>query len=288
MALSQRMEEVFDSFLLSLASEDQDTVLLYSGSASQLMGSFRQKRKSRCFDMGMAELDLISTAAGMALSGKKPWVLSKASRLLSRGYDAVRTAVAIPGLPVKMVSVYSGLSSGEDGAVSQILEDIALARSLPGVSVKVPCDGASALESMREMAASAGPSYLRLTGFPVEPIYDESVLDDSAFGTMPLSSGDGVTICSCGIMVHEALKASSLLHQQDITAQVIDCRNVQPLPERAILESVHRTGCCVAAEEHGSRGGLGEAVASFLSSNYPVPMKFVSVKGVPGDRKSVV
>lgn len=283
---AQRMEEVFDAFLTDLASEDDDLVLLHSDAVSPMIPSFQRECPERCFNMGMSELNLISTAAGMAVAGKRPWVLSSASRLVGRGYDALRTAVALPGLPVKIAAVYGGMGSGADGAITQILEDIGLMRSLPGMAVNVPSDGVSAMAAMKEMAGSHRPAYLRLSGVPVPPIYDGRILFDSALGALPLSSGEGVTVCSCGIMVHEALKAASLLCQQDITADVLDCRCVVPLPEKAILESVHRTGCCVVAEEHSSRGGLGEAVASVLGRNYPVPMRFVSVDGVGGQSGS--
>lgn len=285
-SMGRGMQEVFDDFLVSAASDDENLVVLHSDAASSMIPAFRGAYGSRCFNMGMAELDLISTAAGMAAAGKKPWILSTASRLLGRGYDAIRTAIALPRLPVKIATVYGGVASGEDGAVSQLLEDIALMRSLAGMSVIVPSDAVSALVAMREVSKSNGPVYLRLSGVPMPDIYSEGILSDSINGALPLSFGEGVTICSCGIMVHEALKASSVLAQQDITAEILDCRSVVPIPERAILESVHRTGCCVVAEEHSARGGLGEAVASVLCRNYPVPVRFVSVNDMGGQSGS--
>lgn len=270
------VKDLLTGFLVDCAKEDDRVVVLRADEVSSWLLDFERAFPGRCFNMGMADLDLVSTAAGMASAGKRPWIFSTASRLVGRAYDALRTAVALPGLPVKVVTFYGGVSAGEDGAVSQILEDVALMRSLPGMSVWVPCDLPSALSIFREVDSVDGPCYIRLSATDMPNIYGDDLVSEGA-GAVSLRSGDGVTICACGIMVHEAMKAASILAQQDITAEVLDCRSIAPLPKRSILDSVHTTGCCVVAEEHSSRGGLGEAIAALLCKNYPVPSRFVSI-----------
>lgn len=270
------MKDTLSRFLIGCAEEDDRLVVLKADEVSSWLSDFERAFPDRCFNMGMADLDLVSTAAGMASAGKRPWIFSTASRLVGRAYDAMRTAVALPGLPVKVVTFYGGVSAGEDGAVSQILEDVALMRSLPGMSVWVPCDLPSALSILREVNSCDGPCYIRLSATDMPDIYRGDLVSEGS-GAVSLRSGDGVTICACGIMVHEAMKAASILAQQDITAEVLDCRSIAPLHERSILDSVHTTGCCVVAEEHSSRGGLGEAVATLLCKSYPVPCRFVSI-----------
>ncbi|WP_236116513.1 transketolase family protein [Dethiosulfovibrio russensis] len=280
------MVDLLDDVFVSLGSDDSDLVILDADVASNWLIRFSEFFPDRYINLGMAELDAVATAAGMASAGKHVWLFSTAARLLGRGYDALRTAIAIPGLNVKMIVSHGGVSAGEDGAVAQMLEDLALTRSLPGVSVEVPSDCVSAEAILRRIAVMSGPAYVRLTGEPTEDLYDDSTVKDAINVSIPLVEGTGVTICACGIMVHESLKAAAILKQQDISAEVIDCHSVAPLPERSILGSVHRTGCCVVAEEHSSRGGLGEAVASMLCRLYPVSIRFVSVDDRPGQSGS--
>lgn len=266
-----------DQMLTSFAKEDESLVVIDSNSLAPSLKCFAELHKDRYFNVGMAELDLISTAAGMASTGRNTWVCCDAARLLGRSFDALRTAVASPGLPVRILASRGGLSSGEDGAVAQILEDLALMRALPGFLVEAPSDPFSAVAIARKISTVEKPAYIRLSGVPSTDIYNSRDIEDLLFGCSPLTEGDGVTICACGIMVQEALKAARILSQQSIDAEVVDCHSVVPLPERTILASVHRTGCCVVAEEHGSRGGLGEGVSAMLCRNYPVPVRFVSV-----------
>ncbi|PIE53793.1 MAG: transketolase [Dethiosulfovibrio peptidovorans] len=278
----KRMDSVLDDVLISLAADDPYLVVLHADVAGTRLPGFSQVYPERSINLGMSEQDLVATGAGMAAAGKSVWLFSSSSRLLGRGYDALRTAIAVPGLPVRIVAASGGLSAGEEGAEAQMLEDLALMRGLPGVAVEVPCDGASAEVLFRRMADSHVPVFFRLCGEALPDLYTSSDVAETCMSSSPLVQGTGVTICACGIMVHEALHATSILAQQDISAEVVDCHSVKPLSERAILGSVHRTGCCVVAEEHGAGGGLGEAVSALLSCRYPVPIRFVSVAGRPG------
>ena len=280
------MLKAMDQLLISLAEEDESIVLIDSNPLSPSLACFAEHYRDRYFNVGMAEIDLIATAVGMASAGRNVWVCCSAARLLGRSFDALRTAIAAPELPVRILASRGGLAAGEDGAVAQILEDLALMRALPGFLVEVPSDSISAVTVARRLSSIERPAYIRLSGVPVEDIYNSKDVEDLLFGCSPLTEGDGVTICACGIMVQEALKAAKILSQQSIDAEVIDCHSVVPLSERTILASVHRTGCCVVAEEHGSRGGLGEGVSAMLCKNYPVPVRFVSVRDRSGQSGS--
>jgi transketolase len=195
-----------------------------------------------------------------------------------QAYDAIRSAIAIPSLPVSFLLARAGITGGKDGALSQVLEDLAFLRALPNVSILVPSDGLSAGQLLREAVRGSGPFFLRFCPFPLPVLtrHDSSPCQPGVASI--LREGDGVTLCACGTMVHEALKASAILSQQGIEAEVIDCYSIKPLPAQAIIASVRRTGCCVVAEEHSATGGLGSAIAELVCQSSPVPVKFVSVQ----------
>ena len=270
--------DAYGQALIELAAVDPSVVAVDGdvGSATRA-ARFSALHPHRLFNVGMAEQDMILTAAGLALGGKNVYVSSYASFLVGRGYEQIRSAVAIPGLPVKIVGSHCGVTVGEDGASHQMLEDLALMRVFPDMTVLVPADYTSALALLKNAVSSRGPVYVRLGRAPVPDVYadgDEGFLPG---GGRVLREGTEVTVCCCGIMVSEALRAAEVLARQNISAEVIDCYSVSPLPAQSILDSVHRTGCCVTAEEHFARGGLGEGVAALVSGAYPVPVKQVAV-----------
>ncbi len=269
--------DAYASALLSIAAADERIMAVGSADARLRTAPFAVRYPERCIDVGVAEQNLILTAAGLSLGGANVFAASYAAFLTGKGYDQIRAAVAIPSLPVKFAGLDSGLTAGEEGACRQMLEDIALMRVFPGMTVLVPADYSSAQALLKSAAVLSKPVYIRLGGAATPDIYEEN---DEAFfpgGGRVLREGTGVTICCCGIMVHEALRAAEVLARQNISAEVIDCYSLSPLPVQSILDSVHRTGCCVTAEEHFSGGGLGEAIASLTGANYPVPVKMVAV-----------
>ena len=277
-AQERSTRDAYGQALLELAAADPSVVAVDGdvGSATRA-AKLASVHPDRVFNVGMAEQDMILTAAGLALGGKNVYVSSYASFLVGRGYEQIRSAVAIPGLPVKIVGSHCGVTVGEDGASHQMLEDLALMRVFPDMTVLVPADYVSALGLLKNAVSSRGPVYIRLGRAPVPDVYadgDEGFLPG---GGRVLREGTEVTVCCCGIMVSEALRAAEVLARQNISAEVIDCYSVSPLPVQSILDSVHRTGCCVTAEEHFARGGLGEAVAALVSGAYPVPVKQVAV-----------
>lgn len=264
--------------LVILGEEDRSFMAVEGGAGcSSLLGGFASAFPDRCIRTNTGEQDMILTAAGLAVEGMHVFVSASASFLVGRGYEQIRSAVAIPGLPVKMAGTHCGITVGEDGASLQMLEDLAIMRAFPNMSVFVPADFASAGGILRAAAALRSPAYVRVGEMPVPDVYAEGDRGFTPGGGRVLREGAGVTVCCCGIMVAEALKAAEVLARQDISAEVIDCYSVSPLPSQIILDSVHRTGCCVTAEEHFVRGGLGEAVSGLTGTSYPVPVKQVAV-----------
>ena len=213
-------------------------------------------------------------AAGLALSGAKPWVLGRSLELMGGSYAHIREAVAMPALPVRIAAMDGGLSSASDGSAKQLLSDLALARTIPGMHLFVPSDAVSLKGIIEEGGA---PLYMRLGRTPLPELENPAGEIFKLGGARILRSGTDVTICACGIMVSRALEAAERLERQNISAEVIDCYCLKPFPEQALLSSVRRTGCCVVAEVHSGIGGLFGAAAECLGRTYPVPLRSVSV-----------
>ena len=213
-------------------------------------------------------------AAGLALSGAKPWVLGRSLELMGGSYAHIREAVAMPALPVRIAAMDGGLSSASDGSAKQLFSDLALARTIPGMHLFVPSDAVSLKGIIEEGSA---PLYMRLGRTPLPELENPAGEIFKLGGARILRSGTDVTICACGIMVSRALDAAERLERQNISAEVIDCYCLKPFPEQALLSSVRRTGCCVVAEVHSGIGGLFGAAAECLGRTYPVPLRSVSV-----------
>ncbi|SRR6056297_141273 len=273
------MKKAFGDALVDIARDNDNVWYVDADSASSTGGrSFMELFPDRYCNTGVAEQELVAVSSGLSQTGRKVFASSISSFLTGRAYDQIRTLISLPELPVTLVGSHGGVTVGPDGATHQMLEDIALMRALPNISVLVPSDYWSAYHLIRSTVSSNAPSYVRLCRSNLPTVYTASDTDLVPGSGRMLVEGGGVTICACGIMVHEALKAAEILSQQDLSAEVIDCYSVNPLPYQVILASVRRTGCCVVAEEHSSRGGLGEAIASLVAGKYPVPVKFVSVE----------
>lgn len=268
-------QEGFGEALASLAGDSADFLLCVSTQEEGFL-SFAEAFPDQFVRTGSTEEDLVVAAAGLSLAGFRVVVASTASFLVGRAYDRIRNLVALPRLPLCLVGSGSGFSRGDEGAPYQMLEDLALMRALPGMAVVVPSDAPSARRLAVEACRSEGPVYLRLGDHPRASLYGEDDADFALGEGRLLRSGDEVTLCACGVMVHEALRAAEILAQQGLSPEVIDCYSVKPLPERLILSSVRRTGCCVVAEEHGVVGGLCGAVAERVSQRCPVPLRFVT------------
>lgn len=244
---------------------------------------FAEKYPERFFNMGIAEANMVDVAAGFATCGATALVHTFAMFAAGRVYDQVRNNVAYPGLNVKVIGSHAGLTVGEDGATHQCIEDISLMRTIPGMTVVVPCDGYETRLATKAILGYEGPCYLRTGRCALETVTDS--FDDYEFEIgkgVQLKDGSAVTIIACGLMVQEALKAEEALRAEGISARVIDMHTIKPIDKEAILKAAKETGAIVTAEEHNVIGGLGAAVAEVLVQNDLVPVEFVGVKDVFG------
>jgi transketolase len=237
---------------------------------------FAEKFPKRSFNVGIAESNMVSIAGGLAAQGKTPVVASFACFLLCNAFDQIRMSVAFPGMNVKLVGTHAGISIGEDGPSQMGIEDVALACSLPGVTVCVPADAATAKAATRAMLEHDGPVYLRLGRIDVPTVYTKDVPFELGKANT-LREGDDLTIIANGLMVGMSLDAAAMLAEQGVSARVLDMHTVKPLDEQAIVAAAKETGKIVVAEEHLAAGGLGSQVAMTIARTVPVPMAFVNV-----------
>lgn len=275
--------EAYGKFLVEYGREHKEVVVLdadLSGSTKTKM--FCNECDDRFFNMGIAEQNLMGTAAGLAASGKTVFASTFAMFATGRAYEIVRNSIAHTELNVKVCATHSGITVGEDGATHQTFEDISLMRGLPNMTVTVPADANSATKILNEAAETKGPFYVRLgrSGIPV--IYDEDV-DIKVGKANMLKDGSKATIIACGILVSEALTAADKLEKEGIDVRVIDMHTIKPIDGEAIEKAVADTGAIVTAEEHSVIGGLGAAVAEYASQNCPVKMSFVGQKDTFGE-----
>ena len=250
---------------------------------STMSQTFGDAHPDRFFNMGIAEANMVGVAAGLAAAGKKPYASSFAMFAAGRAFEQIRNSVAYPRLNVKIVGSHGGLSVGEDGATHQCCEDFALMRCLPGMVVCCPCDAYEMEQAVKALVEYEGPAYLRLGRLAVETVTD--ALPNYSFtlgkGTL-LRDGKDVTIIANGMMVQKALKAGEILAAEGIDARISDMHTVKPIDEEMVLQAAKETGAIVVSEEHNIVGGLGEAVAGYLSSVYPVPVIRHGVEDVFG------
>jgi len=266
----------FGAGLLEAGRKDSRVVALTADLKGSLkMDAFAAEFPERFIQCGIAEANMVGAAAGLAITGKIPFIGSFAEFVTGRVYDQLRQEVAYGNTNVKIASSHAGITLGEDGATHQTMEDIALMRALPGMVVLNPCDYNQTLQATLAAAKWDGPVYLRF-GRPSVPNFtdpDEPFVIGKA---IVLNEGVDVTICACGHLVWEALLAADALAEEGISAEVINFATIKPLDEEALLASASKTGALVVAEEHNLAGGLGEAVAGVLARNLPKPVAFVN------------
>ena len=260
--------------LVELADQEPNLVVLDADlSGSTMTKEFAAAHPDRFFDMGIAEANMVGVAAGLATCGKKPFVNSFAMFAAGRAWEQVRNSVAYPGLNVKVVGSHGGLSVGEDGATHQCIEDLAIMRAIPNMTVLCPCDGYEMREAVRALLAYEGPAYMRLGRLAVETVTDRVEGYQFAIGKGALlRDGQDVTVVAVGMMVQMALQAAEQLAGEGISVRVIDMHTLKPLDTEILLTAARETGCVVTTEEANVIGGLGSAVAEYLSSACPVPV----------------
>jgi len=279
--------------LAALAEEYPELVVLDADlSGSTMTKTFATKYPDRFYNIGIAEANMAGIAAGLATCGKKPFYNSFAMFAAGRAWEQVRNSIAYPGLNVKVIGSHGGLSVGEDGATHQCIEDYAIMRAIPGMTVVSPCDGPEMRAAVKALLDYEGPAYMRLGRLAVDSVTDEIPGYKFELGKgAQLREGTDVTVIATGMMVQEAVKAADSLAQEGLSVRVIDMHTIKPLDEEIVRKAACETGAIVTSEEANVIGGLGSAVCEFLASACPVPVVRHGVKdefGRSGEAKAVL
>lgn len=279
--------EGYGEALLELGAENPNIVVLDADlAAATKTGVFKNAYPDRFFDCGIAEANMIGIAAGLATTGKIPFVSSFAMFAAGRAYEQVRNSVGYPRLNVKIGASHAGITVGEDGASHQCNEDIALMRTIPDMVVMCPADVIEAKEATKAAANYEGPVYLRF-GRAVCPVINDKPDYKFEIGKGELlREGSDLTIVATGICVGGALEAADKLAEEGISAEVINICTIKPLDEELIIRSAKKTGKVITAEEHSVIGGLGSAVCDALCKSYPVPVMKIGIQDVFGESGS--
>lgn len=262
--------------LAEYGSNERIVVVDADLSRSTMTGYFKDVYPERFFNTGIAEANMISSAAGMATCGKIVFASSFAIFAAVRAGEQIRNSVCYPRLNVKICATHAGISVGEDGATHQAIEDIALMRALPNLVVIQPCDGRETKQAVKAIIDYDGPVYMRLGRLAVEDVYDNSYEFRIGEGVQ-LRDGCDLTIIASGLMVGPALEACEILKTQGILARVINIHTIKPIDRNIIIKAARETGAIVTAEEHSIIGGLGSAVCEVICDEWPVPVKRVGV-----------
>lgn len=258
--------------LVELGKKRKDLFVLTGDLAESTRAHLFQKAyPDRFIECGVAEQNMMGVAAGMALSGATPFVSSYAVFVPGRSWDQLRVSICYTNANVKVAGAHAGISVGPDGATHQALEDIAITRVLPGITVVVPCDYQETRKTTIALAELKGPAYFRFAREKT-PVITTVATPFEIGKAYVMKSGNDVTIVGCGPLLHQALEAAEQLEKKGISCEVINSHTIKPLDVPTIVKSVKKTGCCVTVEEHQITGGLFGAVAEALAQNYPVPI----------------
>jgi transketolase len=278
---SQRKQ--YGRALVELGKERGDVVVLDADlSSSTRTADFAAAFPERFFNAGIAEQNMMDTAAGLAVSGKTVFASTFAVFGTGRCYDQIRQSIAYPNLNIKIVASHAGITVGGDGASHQIIEDIALMRVLPNMVVIVPVDSPETYKVIKAIARSKGPAYVRIGRADVPTITDPDTPFDMNKATV-MRDGKDVTLIGCGIMVSKCLEAAEELSKHGVDARVVNLHTIKPIDEKTIVKAARETGGVVTAEEHSVMMGMGSAVAMVLVENFHVPMKRVGIPDVFGE-----
>ena len=269
--------------LLESGRKNNNVVALCADLTGSLkMDAFQKEFPERFFQVGIAEANMMGIASGLTIGGKIPFTGTFANFSTGRVYDQIRQSIAYSSKNVKICASHAGLTLGEDGATHQILEDIGLMKMLPGMCVINPCDFNQTKAATLAIAEWDGPVYLRF-GRPAVPVFYPADLPFEIGKAWKIKEGNDVSIFATGHLVWKAIEAADMLEQKNISAEVINIHTIKPLDERAIIESVMKTGCAVSAEEHQMNGGLGDSISQVLSRQLPSPQEYVAVNDSFGE-----
>ena len=277
--------QAYGKALVEIGAENKNLVVMDADlSKSTMTAEFAKAYPERFFNMGIAEQNLYATACGLALSGKVVCASTFAMFAAGRAFEIIRNSIGYTHANVKVCATHAGITVGEDGASHQTFEDIALMRTIPGMVVVNPSDGASAKVLLKQVIEMDGPAYVRLGRAAVPVFYDEAAASELELGKGScLREGKDLTIIATGIMVNEAMIAAEELAAKGIDARVIDMHTIKPLDEEIIVKAASETGAIVTAEEHSVIGGLGSAVAEVVVKKCPVKMAMVGQQDTFGE-----
>lgn len=277
----------FGEGLVEAGRDNKNIVALAADvTGSTQMAAFAKEFPERFIEIGVAEQNLVTVAAGLAAVGKIPFATSYAAFSPGRNWEQIRTTVCLNEQPVKIVGSHAGLSVGADGATHQMLEDIALMRVLPHMTVVVPADVHEARKATIALAKTKAPAYLRLAREKTPVVTTEKTPFEIGRANI-LREGHDVTVVACGPLLYEAMLAARGLEEEGVSVEIINCATIKPLDEKTILASVEKTGAVVTVEEAQASGGLGGVVAEMLAVHHPVPVSFVGIQDRFGQSGSI-
>ena len=275
--------DAYGKTLVKLGETNDNVVVLDADlSKSTKTNDFSKSFPNRFFNMGIAEQNLVGAACGFATAGKIPFVSTFAMFATGRAFEVIRNSVCYPKLNVKICATHAGITVGEDGASHETVEDIAIMRAIPNMTVVVPADGIETEKIVLEAAKFNGPMYVRLGRSGVQTLFNEDYKFEIGKGTV-LREGNDATIIACGIMVNEAVIAHEELKSEGINVRVINMSTIKPIDEELIIKAAKETKAIITAEEHSVIGGLGAAVSEVVSEECPVIVKKVGVNDVFGE-----
>lgn len=276
--MKKATRESYGEALTALADKYPELVVLDADlAAATKTGIFKKAYPDRFFDCGIAEANMMGVAAGLAASGKIPFASTFAMFAAGRAYEIVRNSIGYPGLNVKIGATHAGISVGEDGATHQCNEDVALMRTIPGMTVIVPSDDVEAKAAVEAAILHKGPVYMRFGRLAAPVLNDPATYKFELGKGVTLREGDDITIVATGLMVGEAVQAAEALAAEGISARVINIHTIKPLDKEIICKAAKETGKIVTVEEHSIIGGLGSAVADCVTECCPVPVIKIGV-----------
>lgn len=270
--------QAYGDALVELGKNNSDIIVMDADlSKSTMTAGFKKEFPERFFNAGIAEANLMGMAAGLALSGKTVFVSTFAMFAAGRAYEIIRNSIGYPHLNVKICATHAGITVGEDGASHQCVEDMALMRVIPGMTVVHPADAVSAKKLLTQAAELNGPVYVRLGRLGIPVIYDDNTDIELGKGVC-VRDGSDHTVIACGLMVNEALTAAEELEKEGISLRVIDMHTIKPIDKDIIIKAAEETKSIITAEEHSVIGGLGSAVAEVAAANSPAKITMVGVQ----------
>ncbi len=283
--------QVICDTLIELGGKDKDIVVLTSDSrGSASMTNFAKELPEQFVEVGIAEQNIVGIAAGLAASGKKPYIASPACFLSMRSIEQVKVDVAYSKTNVKLIGISGGLSYGALGMSHHSLQDIAVMRAIPGINIILPADKHETKKMIEALAQNTEPTYIRIGRNPVADVYSSDEYGFEIGKAVTMSEGTDITIIAAGETVKIAMDAADMLKKKGVSCRVLNMHTIKPLDEAEIIKAAKETGCIITVEEHSIYGGLGAAVSEVVTQNCPVPMKIVGVPdepAIPGKSEEV-